>query len=233
MKEDELYRALIVALETEYQWTETWNDEEYDYRFSAAYRGNMEKIAGKANFQYVSVGRRRLRKAFVAVLIALMAFAFAGCAVAIHQAIIIWNETKNQREGTLDVDFDIAYSEEQIEDVGFISPKTPEGYEIVQDEKNEDAWIIVYSNGIKEIAYVQEKRFDTMRISLDNENNDLVETEINGVKGQKGYDSALEIGTYIWSDGIYVFLISGNCDMDLLKKMVADIGTQRSDAVRQ
>ncbi|MFQ9893488.1 MAG: DUF4367 domain-containing protein [Emergencia sp.] len=233
MKEDELYRALIVALETEYQWTETWNDEEYDYRFSAAYRGNMEKIAGKANFQYVSVGRRRLRKAFVAVLIALMAFAFAGCAVAIHQAIIIWNETKNQREGTLDVDFDIAYSEEQIEDVGFISPKTPEGHEITWEDRRENYRIIVYENGKEEITYVQEKRFDTMRLSIDEENNDLAETEINGVKGQWGYEDELNLGTFLWSDGTYLYSVSGNCDMDMLKKIVADIGNQRSDAARQ
>ena len=233
MKEDELYRALIVALETEYQWTETWNDEEYDYRFSAAYRGNMEKIAGKANFQYVSVGRRRLRKAFVAVLIALMAFAFAGCAVAIHQAIIIWNEKSNDKTGNLDITFDVESSDGQIEDFGFVSPKTPEGYEIVQEEKDEEYWIIVYSNGIEEIIYLQEKRFDTMRISIDEENNDLAETEINGVKGQWGYEDELNLGTFLWSDGAYLYSVSGNCDMDLLKKIVADIGTPGSDAARQ
>ena len=208
MKEDELYRALIVALETEYQWTETWNDEEYDYRFSAAYRGNMEKIACKANFQYVSVGRRRLRKAFVAVLIALMAFAFAGCAVAIHQAIIIWNEKSNDKTGNLDITFDVESSDGQIEDIGFVSPKTPEGYEIVQQDKGKDFWMFLYSNGNSEIVYSQSKNIGTMGLSVDNENNNLRETEINEFKGYKGYEEDLNLGAFLWSDGSYLYCVS-------------------------
>lgn len=224
MKEDELYRALIVALETEYQWTETWNDEEYDYRFSAAYRGNMEKIAGKANFQYVSVGRRRLRKAFVAVLIALMAFAFAGCAVAIHQAIIIWNEKSNDKTGNLDITFDVESSDGQIEDIGFVSPKTPEGYEIVQEEKDEEYWIIVYKYGDKELVYSQVKNLDTMGLSVNNENNELTETEVNGLKGYKGYEERLGLAILTWCDGVYRYEVTGDCDVKELERFVDNMG---------
>lgn len=183
-----------------------------------------KKIAGKANFQYVSVGRRRLRKAFVAVLIALMAFAFAGCAVAIHQAIIIWNEKSNDKTGNLDITFDVESSDGQIEDIGFVSPKTPEGYEIVQEEKNENSLIIIYSNGSEKIIYSQAKRLDTMGISVNNENNGLTETKVNGLKGYKGYEEKLNLAILTWCDGVYRYEITGDCNVKALERLVDNMG---------
>ena len=54
--------------------------------------------------QYVTFGRYTMRRAVAIALVAALILALAACAI---RFAIIWHETNNEKQGTLDVSFEL------------------------------------------------------------------------------------------------------------------------------
>lgn len=184
------------------------------------------------NFDKVRYAARPAEKKFVLIITenaaktlhkAVLLMALAGCAYAVTQVVINWNEKQNNVNGTLDVYFDVDDPDGALIDKGLRKPDTPEGYEIVSEEKdNEDTYYIVeYRREKSGITYLQQSDVDNIGLSIDNDDPGFKETTVNGYKGYCSYD---EYGCFIiWCDGVYLYSVSGNCSMDILEDMAESI----------
>ena len=219
--DDRIKRAAQEALDTKYSWAEDWDDAASDHEFSEAFLKKMDKTCRAAEHSYVSLGRFRMRRAAAAALIAAILMVLAGCTYAVTQAVIHWDEAQNDSNGTLDVYFDIDDPDSNLTDKGLRKPDTPEGYEIVSEEKDDTYLIIEYRKGDKGISYSQQGGVESIGLSIDNDDPGFKEITVNGYKGYSSHD---EYGCFMtWSDGIYLYNIGGSCSMDTLEEMAESI----------
>lgn len=219
--DDRIKRAAQEALDTKYSWADDWDDTASDHEFSEAFLKKMEKTCRAAEHSYISLGRFRMRRAAAAALIAAILMVLAGCTYAVTQAVIHWDEAQNDSNGTLDVYFDIDDPDSTLTDKGLRKPETPEGYEIVSEDRDEGIYLVEYSNGTAGISYSQFADVENIGLSLDNEDNNITEIEINGQKGymtEKNNTNAIT-----WSDGVYLYDISGTCEKEVLKHMAESL----------
>ncbi|MGN1334893.1 MAG: DUF4367 domain-containing protein [Anaerovoracaceae bacterium] len=220
--ENKLKMALAEAMLIEYRDVPEPEGLCYEYKFSVEFEDNLEKVVKSADYKYVSVGSMRIRKALAVALIAAMIMAASVCAVAAGRAIVHWNETQNDKAGTLDVTFDVEDPNGTAGEFSYIKPETPEGYEIVLEEKYPTAYRIQYVNSNnKTVLYSHTGGIDSMGLGIDNEEAEFNELIING---EKGYSySKLGNNMLIWADEISLYQINGNCDMEVLQEMARSI----------
>ena len=196
--DDRIKRAAQEALDTKYSWADDWDDAASDHEFSEAFLRKMEKTCRAAEHSYVSLGRFRMRRAAAAAL--------------------------NDSNGTLDVYFDIDDPDSTLTDKGLRKPEIPEGYEIVSEDRDETEgsyYVVEYRRGKKGITYSQEDGVENIGLSIDNDDPGFKEITVNGYKGYSSYD---EYGCFIiWTDGVYLYYIGGNCSMDVLEKMAESL----------
>lgn len=133
MTEVEFQRVLKEALEERYADIPDPDELEYEYTFSPRFERrmkrmirNFDRIRSKAqreaartevaqqnrrkicrldserSMQYVTFGRYTMRRAVAIALVAALILALAACAI---RFAIIWHETNNEKQGTLDVTF--------------------------------------------------------------------------------------------------------------------------------
>lgn len=222
--DDRIKRAAQEALDTKYSWADDWDDAASDHEFSEAFLKKMEKTCRAAEHSYVSLGRFRMMRAAAAALIAAILMVLAGCTYAVTQAVIHWDEAQNDSNGTLDVYFDIDDPDSTLTDKGLRKPETPEGYEIVSEDRDETEggyYVVEYRRGKKGITYSQNEGVENMGLSIDNDDPGFKEITVNGYKGYSSHD---EYGCFmIWTDGVYLYDIGGNCSMDVLEKMAESL----------
>lgn len=221
--DDMIKRAAAEALDIRYSWADGRDQSDYDYEFSGRFVKRMEKICRLAEHSYISLGRFRLRRAATAALIAAILMVLAGCTYAVTQAVIHWDEKQNDRNGTLDVYFDIDDPDGTLVDKGLRKPDTPEGYEIVSEEKDDGSYYMVeYRCKDSDILYMQESGIENLGLTLNNEDNDCTEININGYKG---YYRKFETGalSLTWTDGIYLYELNGMAEISILKEMAESL----------
>ena len=217
-----LTAALRDALERDYSWLPESAAFVPEHDFSKSFDRRMSRILAMAGCRYVTVGRRQLRRALVAALIAVMILAMAAGAVAVQRALVHWNESQNDDQGTLDVTFDIEDPNNLAGEFRYMKPETPEGYEVVVEEKYPELYFIEYSDGADHsILYFQHGSADNRTVSLDNENAEFTEIVINGIKGYAYSKNGTNSIT--WVEGAVLYDISGNCTMKILEEMVRTI----------
>ncbi len=216
--------ALTKALELEFQDVPNAENFEYSYSFSKEYRSKMKELSKVSEYQYVSVGSRRMRKAVALALIVTMLVATTVCAAAISKVVVNWLESQNDDQGTLDVYFDVEYPDGVKPEFKFVEPEVPEGYSITEREYYGDEIIdIYYSNADgNRIFYSQNIGIETIGISIDNDDPSFKEIEINGYKGYcKNEDGDSFI---IWTDGNSLFqLVAYEKQLDILVEMAESI----------
>lgn len=219
---DSLKGALAEAMAEEYDWVPEPETLEYTHAFSPDFEKKMEAAACAAERSYVSVGHHRIRRAVAAALIAALILAMTAGAVAIQRILVTWNETQNDEAGTLDVTFDVEDPNGQTGEFRYMKPQPPEGYEVVREEKNVEKYYIEFENeeGLF-VSYLQQGGIEAMGLSMDNEDAAFKETYINGYKGYAYSKSGVNALT--WADGICLFDIGGNCDMETLWQMAESI----------
>ena len=214
--------ALRQALSDEFAWLDSFANPYEDHEFSSAFSGKIAYLTRQSGYRYVSVGRRRIRRAFI-VLIALMLFTLTCYATVKAQPEetstepkIQWNETQNDLYGMLDITFE---TEGELPPVS-LDPKTPAGYTIDDILEDEFTLFISYSNNDGDlILYSRDHGIENASYGIDNENADFREVSINGFKGysyRKEGTNAL-----FWTDGTDFYMLQGTCDMDVLWEMAA------------
>ena len=214
---DNFNTVLNDALEKEFSWLEGFENPDEGYTFSEKFKTNMNKTFSMSEYTYVSVGRRRIRRSLIAILVALFMLLASGCAV-ITKYIVTWNETQNGKQGTLDVTFDIKNNSHGKTEFQCIVPETPEGYYVTSEFQDATTYYLEYSDGEDNtIFYAQDSGVANMGLSIDNENAEFSETVINGYKGYSYKKDG--VSELIWTDGIYLYTLQGTCDIKVLEKM--------------
>lgn len=220
MMNEHLQKALSEAMYKEFDWTNDFDNPYEEYKFSAEFESNMQAICKKAACTYVTVGSKRIRKSLVAILVALFVLAASGCAI-ITKYIITWNETQNDKQGTLDVTFNIE-GPETNGDFVYKNPNAPSEYTSTIITKEHGTYIMEFVSPEEDtIIYSQQSMDESMSLSLDNEDAYFEEITINGYKGYeyiKDVVSALH-----WADGVYYYNLQGTCEITVLKEMAESL----------
>ena len=208
--------ALENAFEKEFSWLDAFENPYANYEFTLRFEANMKAIIPKAEFTYVSIGKRRIRKTLLAALVALLAVLITGCAFGVYY-LVEWNEVQNDKQGTLDITFDISGKPSSDSNTSVV-PKTPAGYTITEQFDDDSSCIIVYSDAQQnQIIYSRSNDIENMSVSIDNEDAIFKETIINGYKG---YTSSKEgVHALYWADSTYFYELQGTCEMDILLTM--------------
>lgn len=251
MTEAEFQRALKEALEERYADIPDPDDLEYDYNFSPRFERrmkrmirNFDRIRSKArreaaraeagqqhsrrrghadsggNVQYVTFGRHTLRRAVAIALAAALILALAACAI---RFAIIWHETNNEKQGTLDVTFELEDPAGAAEAFAFKEPTVPEGYVRTVTFQKNDIQEIEYEdieNG-KIIYYGQSPVSENMSLSIDNEAASFAPIRIRGHKGYSAEE--LTYSYIIWSDGVSLYHLTGNIPLEKIKSIAESI----------
>lgn len=209
--------ALENAFEKEFSWLDAFENPYANYEFSSQFESSMKTIIPKAEFTYVSIGKCRIRKTLLAALVAFLAVLIMGCAFGVYY-LVEWNEVQNDKQGTLDITFDISGEPTSDSDTPVL-PKTPAGYTITEQFNDDSSYIIIYCDAQQnQIIYSRSNDIENMSVSIDNEDAVFKETIINGYKG---YTSSKEgVNALYWADSTYFYELQGTCDMDVLYGMI-------------
>lgn len=220
MMNEHLQKALSEAMYKEFDWTNDFDNPYEEYKFSAEFESNMQAICKKADCTYVTVGSKRIRKSLVAILVALFVLAASGCAI-ITKYIITWNETQNDKQGTLDVTFNIE-GPETNGDFVYKNPNAPSEYTSTIITKEHGTYIMEFVSPEEDtIIYSQQSMDESMSLSLDNEDAYFEEITINGYKG---YESIKDgVSALHWADGVYYYNLQGTCEITVLKEMAESL----------
>lgn len=214
--------AVESALTNEFSWLDDLKNPYSNYVFSSGFEKNMEKIIPKAEYRYVNIGNRRVRKLLVVALVAILAMAITGCAFAIHYAIE-WNETQNDAQDTLDINFNSNEISHDYDSYAVI-PDIPKGYSITEESGDDYTWFINYSNPDgTEIYFTRCNDLENISISIDNQDVDLKEISINGYKGYTYIKDNVNI--IYWTDSNCFYVLQGTCDMNILIKMAKGVSS--------
>lgn len=216
---EQLKESLEESIKLEYSWADSWQEEDCHHVFSDRFLHKMEKITAVAEHDYVSWGRFRITRMTACLLIIVIVMLLAGCGLLVHQAIIHWDTTRNVQNGTMDITFDVEDPEGQLVDQGLRKPKTPSNYTIMEETPEKETVTVEYFNRDDgtAISYVQDTGVSAGGLSIDNDDNSFTRTSVHG---WQGYMSEKNKDVFIiWSDGIYLYTLSGNCNIDILWQM--------------
>lgn len=218
--------ALRDALMREYAWTSEIDPAELNHQFSPEFETKMrEHIDFDRNERrYVHIGHRRIRRALLVAVVAVMLLGLVACAVVLTKPSVTWNETQNDTSGTLDITFDVEYPEGTEIPTEFepVKPKKPWGYKIVKELQHANlGYEITYNDSKGNTIYYLQWAVENSSFGLDNEDAEFYEVTINGHKGY-AY-SKLGNNALTWSDGIYLYDIIGTADMETIEKMAQSI----------
>lgn len=215
-----LQKALSEALTIEFNWVNDFKNPYEDYQFSKSFESNMQDICKKAEYSYVTLGSKRIRKSLIAILVALFVLAASGCAV-LTKYIVTWNETQNDKQGTLDVTFNIE-GPETNRDFVYKTPITPPEYTSTSITKEDGVYIMELVNPEGEtIIYSQQSMDESMSLSIDNEDAYFEEVTINGYKGYEYLKDG--ISALHWADGVYYYDLQGTCKITVLKEIAKSL----------
>lgn len=213
--------SLKNALDAEFSWLDDFENPYNQYCFSSNFENNIKNIIPKAKNNYVSIGKHRVRKLFVAALVALLAIAITGCTFAIHY-IIEWHETQNDVQDTLDITFDKQQNSQSGKNSDIILPEVPKGFKITGQQEDAFSISITYAGRDgEEIHFTGCNDLENMSVSIDNEYSDLEETVINGHKGYSYQKDNINI--IYWTTDTYFCVLQGTCDYDILLSMAKSI----------
>lgn len=240
MTENEFCRVLCEAMNEEYSWVTQPEKLEYEYSFSLKFEEKMQSlirkntaIAKKDTEDYkriaksfdetsrIRIGHHTFRKMTLIIIAAVMMLALAAC-TAIYVSIT-WNEMQNEKQGTLDVTFEIDSNIGKTQAFDAKRPEIPQGFEIAEEDKITDGkhLSILYRNNDEMIYYSQDGMSENMSLSIDNDDEGFTEISVNGYKGYaltKG-----EAPYMIWCDGEYLYYISGTVPYEVLEEMAHSV----------
>ena len=95
-------------------------------------RRKIGRLDSERSMQYVTFGRYTMRRAVAIALVATLILALAACAI---RFAIIWHETNNEKQGTLDVTLEPEDPEGAYKEFIYMKPMITKGFEIVNENK--------------------------------------------------------------------------------------------------
>lgn len=207
------------AMKEEYKWVPQPEELDYDYTFSKEFEKKMQQMIRENTMHYIRIGKHTFRKMAVVIVAAVLMLALVACGIYLS---INWNETQNDEQGTLDITFDIDDPNGVRGEFEHKRPEIPEGFKIAKENEYPFILEIEYENDNGNIIdYLQNGNIDSMGLSIDNDDKGFSEISVNGYKG---YARTTGTSPYMmWSDGSYLYYLSGDVSYELLEEMAASI----------
>lgn len=207
------------AMKEEYKWVPQPEELDYDYTFSKEFEKKMQQMIRKNTMHYIRIGKHAFRKMTVVIVASVLMLALVACGIYLS---INWNETQNDEQGTLDITFDIDDPNGVRGEFEHKRPEIPEGFKIAKENEYQLSLEIEYENDKGNIIdYLQNGNIDSMGLSIDNDDKGFSEISVNGYKG---YARTTGTSPYMmWSDGSYLYYLSGDVSYELLEEMAASI----------
>lgn len=207
------------AVKEEYKWVPQPEELDYDYTFSKEFEKKMQQMIRENTMHYIRIGKHTFRKMAVVIVAAVLMLALVACGIYLS---INWNETQNDEQGTLDITFDIDDPNGVRGEFEHKRPEIPEGFKIAKENEYPFILEIEYENDNGNIIdYLQNGNIDSMGLSIDNDDKGFSEISVNGYKG---YARTTGTSPYMmWSDGSYLYYLSGDVSYELLEEMAASI----------
>ena len=207
------------AMKEEYKWVPQPEELDYDYTFSKEFEKKMQQMIRENTMHYIRIGKHTFRKMAVVIVAAVLMLALVACGIYLG---INWNEVQNDEQGTLDITFDIDNPNGVRGEFEYKRPETPEGFKIAKENEYPFILEIEYENDKGNIIdYLQNGNIDSMGLSIDNDDKGFSEISVNGYKG---YARTTGTSPYMmWSDGSYLYYLSGDVSYELLEEMAASI----------
>ena len=126
----------------------------------------------------------------------------------------------------MDITFDTEKSNYANEAFERKEPALPDNFAVTSTNSYPSMFEAVYENHAGQgIDYVQDKNLDTMGLSIDSDDEGFTQIEVNGHKGYAVTEGATPY--LIWSDGEYLYYLSGNVSYDVLEKMAESIDANK------
>lgn len=207
------------AMKEEYKWVPQPEELDYDYTFSKEFEKKMQQMIRENTMHYIRIGKHAFRKMTVVIVASVLMLALVACGIYLS---INWNETQNDEQGTLDITFDIDDPNGVRGEFEHKRPEIPEGFKIAKENEYPFILEIEYENDKGNIIdYLQNGNIDSMGLSIDNDDKGFSEISVNGYKG---YARTTGTSPYMmWSDGSYLYYLSGDVSYELLEEMAASI----------
>lgn len=207
------------AMKEEYKWVPQPEELDYEYTFSKEFEKKMQQMIRKNTMHYIRIGKHAFRKMTVVIVASVLMLALVACGIYLS---INWNETQNDEQGTLDITFDIDDPNGVRGEFEHKRPEIPEGFKIAKENEYPFILEIEYENDKGNIIdYLQNGNIDSMGLSIDNDDKGFSEISVNGYKG---YARTTGTSPYMmWSDGSYLYYLSGDVSYELLEEMAASI----------
>lgn len=207
------------AMKEEYKWVPQPEELDYDYTFSKEFEKKMQQMIRNNTMHYIRIGKHAFRKMTVVIVASVLMLALVACGIYLS---INWNETQNDEQGTLDITFDIDDPNGVRGEFEHKRPEIPEGFKIAKENEYPFILEIEYENDKGNIIdYLQNGNIDSMGLSIDNDDKGFSEISVNGYKG---YARTTGTSPYMmWSDGSYLYYLSGDVSYELLEEMAASI----------
>ena len=207
------------AMKEEYKWVPQPEELDYDYTFSKEFEKKMQQMIRENTMHYIRIGKHAFRKMTVVIVASVLMLALVACGIYLG---INWNEVQNDEQGTLDITFDIDNPNGVRGEFEYKRPETPEGFKIAKENEYPFILEIEYENDKGNIIdYLQNGNIDSMGLSIDNDDKGFSEISVNGYKG---YARTTGTSPYMmWSDGSYLYYLSGDVSYELLEEMAASI----------
>lgn len=212
--------ALGLAHTKEFKWLDDFDNSLESHTFSDRFESDMLSIFDIPERTYVSVGRKRIRKSLIALLIALLVIVATGCTIAVKY-VIEWNTSQNDEQRTMDVTFDI--DGEVPDDTSKLPvPVLPDGYHVTNKYVTDGVCNIEYTNSENDvIIFTCHANAQNINISIDNEEDALTRATINGYDGYSYSRDGLN--ALIWTDGINFYNLQGTCSLTLLEQIASNL----------
>ena len=207
------------AMKEEYKWVPQPEELDYEYTFSKEFEKKMQEMIRENTIHYIHIGKHAFRKMTVVIVASVLMLALVACGIYLS---INWNETQNDEQGTLDITFDIDDPNGVRGEFEHKRPEIPEGFKIAKENEYPFILEIEYENDKGNIIdYLQNGNIDSMGLSIDNDDKGFSEISVNGYKG---YARTTGTSPYMmWSDGSYLYYLSGDVSYELLEEMAASI----------
>lgn len=187
--------------------------------FSAEHEAAMKSVGSKANRKYVRVGKHHVRKAVLVACILALIFAFAMGISAIRKPIIGFIVHYE------DLLSDIEYVTDEESDLEFEfeceKPQIPEGFKLVREKQLDGYYSVEYENETGDYIWYTQFVVDGSSLSVDTENANAKEIEVNGYKALE--TSKYGTNTLTWTNGVYGFTLVGTCDIKIFEEIAIKI----------
>ena len=181
--------------------------------FSPAFEEKMTKVFPMVTRRYSSVGRRTVRRAalIAAILTLLLATSAIVIAVTVPQIHYIIFKSNISWDMFFEQEDPNGLTQQEFQPV---KPTFPEGYEVVEEKKNDDSYSIDMVNQQGEHIFFDQFRAEGAGVTMNAEGESINEVIIEGHKFV--IQNNEPTSAVLFEDGNYMYLINGDCDVDIL-----------------